>query len=112
MKNLFNKISEEEKNRILEMHSFQKNVIRESDEEKDAYYDDEETKTTIADKWDERTDTSFFSTFIRKYPSKKTLKSKYKGKDMIEGLENEFPKNFPGEDYLHDFFSDLDDVDW
>jgi hypothetical protein len=33
MKNLLNKISEEEKNRILEMHSGKKNVIRESDDE-------------------------------------------------------------------------------
>jgi hypothetical protein len=30
MENLFNTISEEEKNRILEMHSDKKNVIRES----------------------------------------------------------------------------------
>ena len=29
MKNLFNNISQEEKNRILEMHSGKKNVIRE-----------------------------------------------------------------------------------
>jgi len=31
---------------------------------------------------------------------------------MMEGLEKEFEKFFPGEDYLHDFFKELRRVDW
>ena len=108
MKNLFNNISEEEKNRILEMHSFIKNVIRESDDEDD----EPKTKRKVAEKWNEITDTLFFTSFIRRYPSEKKLKEKYKGKDMMEGLEKEFEKFFPGEDYLDDFFKELRRVDW
>ena len=105
MKNLLKTISQEEKSRILEMHSFKKNTIIESDEEP-------KTKRKVAEKWNEITDTLFFTSFIRRYPSEKKLKEKYEGKDMMEGLEKEFEKFFPGEDYLHDFFKELRRVDW
>jgi hypothetical protein len=105
MKNLLKTISQEEKSRILEMHSFKKNTIIESDEEP-------KTKRKVAEKWNEITDTLFFTSFIRRYSSEKKLKEKYEGKDIMEGLEKEFEKFFPGEDYLHDFFKELRRVDW
>ena len=108
MKNLFNNISEEEKDRILEMHSFQKNVIRESDDEDD----EPKTPKEVADKWNDTDDSEFFTKFIRKYPSEKKLKTKFKGEDMMDGLHDEFSKDFPGEDYLHYFFKELRRVDW
>jgi hypothetical protein len=109
MKNFLNTISEEEKNRILEMHSSIKNIITESDDDED---DEPRTKRKVAEKWDDIADTRFFTTFIRRYPNEKKLKDKYEGKDMMEGLEKEFARFFPGEDYLHDFFKDLRKVDW
>jgi hypothetical protein len=108
MKNLFNNISEEEKNRILEMHSGKKNVIIESDDEDG----EPQIPPDVADKWNNITDSEFFTKFVRKYPSERKLKNKFKGENIMDGLENEFSDDFPGEDYLHDFFKELRKVDW
>ncbi len=85
--------------------------IKESDEH-DEYYDEPaQTPNEVADKWYEKTDDSFFINFIEEFPSKQELNRKLpKYSEMIEYLEDNY--SFPGEDYLYDFFKDLDDVNW
>lgn len=84
------------------------NEIKESDE----YYDNSpQTPNEIAHKWYEKTDNDFFLNFIEKFPSKEELNKKLpKYSEMINYLEDNY--SFPGEDYLYDFFKDLDSVNW
>ncbi len=85
--------------------------IKENDEH-DEYYDNPpQTPNEVADKWYEKTDDSFFVNFIEEFPSKQDLNRKLpKYSEMIEYLEDNY--SFPGEDYLYDFFKDLDNVNW
>ncbi len=85
--------------------------IKENDEH-DEYYDNPpQTPNEVADKWYEKTDDSFFVNFIEEFPSKQDLNRKLpKYSEMIEYLEDNY--SFPGEDYLYDFFKDLDEVNW
>ena len=78
----------------------------------DEYYDNpSQTPNEVADKWYEKTDDSFFVDFIEEFPSKEELNKKLpKYSEMIKYLEDNY--SFPGEDYLYDFFKDLDDVNW
>lgn len=82
------------------------------DEMQDEYYDNpSQTPNEVADKWYEKTDDSFFVDFIEEFPSKEELNKKLpKYSEMIKYLEDNY--SFPGEDYLYDFFKDLDDVNW
>ncbi len=85
--------------------------IKENDEH-DEYYDNPpQTPNEVADKWYEKTDDSFFVNFIEEFPSKQDLNRKLpKYSEMIKYLEDNY--SFPGEDYLYDFFKDLDEVNW
>lgn len=88
-------------------------VRRVINEKREDEYDDEDPKTPeeVADKWYEKTDDDFFYDFIEEFPSKGELDEKLpKYGEMIEYLENNYI--FPGEDYLYDFFRDLDKVNW
>ena len=90
-----------------------KRIIKEDREDEDDEYYDEgpQTPDEVADKWYEKTDDDFFIEFIEEFPSKEILNEKLpKYSEMIEYLEDKY--SFPGEDYLYDFFNDLDKVNW
>lgn len=98
------KLTESELTRIV------KRIIKEVKE--DEYYDEgPQTSDEVAHKWYEKTDDDFFTSFIEEFPSKRELLEQLPNyTQMIEYLEDNY--SFPGEDYLYDFFNDLDKVNW
>jgi hypothetical protein len=90
-----------------------KKVVNEEKESTDSYYSKgPQTPHQVAKKWDNITDDYFFTTFIRKFKTKEKLEKKFpEWDDMIEYLENNFD-DFPGEDYIYDFFDELKEVNW
>jgi hypothetical protein len=99
-----------------------KRIIGES-EDYDGYYDPEPTtKRGVARKWEESTDDSFYSEFLKKFPNKTKFErmfSKYDSEfsdydDKLEMFIDEVVGHIPnnGVDDIEQFMNDLEKVNW